>query len=126
MEVNDKMAKLSINEDFIIKGKITVRRYLDEDGNINIVGALATHYYFEEIKNIETYRYEIKGIEVLEEVFGSDDFDIVYNFKAKSLIVKNSFSNLSEEEIKNIEDNIYDEDYYLLNSNLSKEYRGGN
>lgn len=126
MEVNDKMAKLSINEDFIIKGKITVRRYLDGEGNINIVGALATHYYFEEIKNIETYRYEIKGVEVLEEVFGSDDFDIVYNFKAKSLIVKNSFSNLSEEEIKNIEDNIYDEDYYLLDSSLSKEYRGGN
>lgn len=119
------MAKLSINEEFVIKGKLTARRFLDEEGKVNIIGALATHYYFEEIKNIETYRYELKNVEVIEEIFGSDDFDIVYNFKAESMIVKNNFTNLSEKEIEDIEKNIYDGDCYLINSNLSKEQYGG-
>jgi hypothetical protein len=79
------------------------------------MGILSTHRYFEEISQIETRRYVLKGVEVFQEDFGSDDHQIAYSFTAKELIVKgideNNESLFSYEEIKKIESELYsDED----------------
>ena len=110
------MAKLIVNNKFELNGKITVRRTLENE-NLIIVGSLATHYYLEEITSLETDRFIIYKIEVFEEVFGSDDFDILYNFKARILKIK-GMSNLSIEELKAIENVIYKNNGIVRNSTL--------
>lgn len=112
------MARISVNDEYIVNGKLTVSRALDKNNEIIINGTFASHYYFEEIKSLTTYRYEIKDIEVIEELFGSDDFDIVYNFTAKEFDVREGMTNLTDKEIDYIESKIYDENGYLLNSNM--------
>lgn len=112
------MAKISVNEEYVIKGKITIRRYINENNELIILGTFATHYYFEEIKSLETYRYLVEKIDVYEELFGSDDFDIIYNFKAKKLTVKNGFSNLTDEEIAVLEADLYETNGYTKDSNI--------
>lgn len=113
------MAKIGVNKKEIVLGKLTVKRFLDEENKIVIQGSFATHKYFEEIKNIETYRLKISGIEVLEEIFGSDDFDIIYNFIAKNIEMKNSGVTYTEDEIEVVEKTLYDNEGYIKNSNLS-------
>ena len=110
------MAKLIVNNKFELNGKITVRRTLENE-NLIIVGSLDTHYYLEEITSLETDRFIIDKIEVFEEVFGSDDFDILYNFKARILKIK-GMSNLSIEELKAIENVIYKNNGIVRNSTL--------
>ena len=51
------MAKISVNDEFIVNGVLTVKRYITEDNEIAIAGTFACHYYFEEIKKLETFRY---------------------------------------------------------------------
>lgn len=118
------MAKISVNEEFLINGKLTIRRVLN-DGELTILGSFATHYYFEEIKKLESFRYLITDIEVYEEVFGTDDFDILYNFKAKNIDVKGGFTNLTESKIDTIHSNIYDEEGYVINTNISEVKNNG-
>lgn len=115
------MARISVNDEYIVNGKLTVRRFLDEEGRLITTGTFATHYYVEEINKLETYRYTITGIEIQEEVFGSDDFDIVYSFVADNIDIRNGMSNLSNEEIRAIENSIYNKEGYLLGSNLAKK-----
>lgn len=117
------MAQISINDEYIINGKLTVRRVLTDDNEVVVVGTLATHFYFEEIKKIETYRYAVTGVEVREEVFGSDDHNILYNFKAKAIDNKYGMSNLSSDLIKAIEDKMYNPDGFALDSNLNLEVK---
>lgn len=114
------MARISVNDEYIVNGKLTVSRSLNNN-EIVINGTFASHYYFEEIKSLTTYRYEIKNIEVVEELFGSDDFDIVYNFTAKDFDVRDGMTNLTDKKIDEIESKIYDEQGYLLNSNMRVE-----
>lgn len=114
------MAKISVNDEHLINGRVTVRRYKDENDNIIIEGSIATHFYIEEINTVETYRYSLTGIDVIEEIFGSDDFDIVYNFIARELQVKNNMSDLSTNEIIEIEKNIYGNEGYVLDTLLEK------
>lgn len=114
------MAQVSINDEYVVNGRLTVRRFKDENNEIKIVGTLATHYYIEEILKLETFRYSIEGIEVAEEVFGSDDFDIVYNFTADSLDIKYGISDLNNELINNIEKSIYGKQGYTLNTELER------
>lgn len=117
------MAQISVNDEYIINGKLTVQRSLTDEGDVTIIGSFATHYYFEEIKSLETFRYSIREIEVREETFGSDDFDIAYSFIAKSFDVKNDMSNLTIEEIGEIESKVYDEEGYVIGSNMSTEVK---
>lgn len=113
------MAKISVNDEYVVNGKLTISRVLNMDNEIVISGTFASHYYFEEINTLTTYRYEIKGIEVREELFGSDDFDIVYNFTAKEFDVRDgAMTNLTDKEIDAIEVDMYNEKGYLLDSNM--------
>lgn len=90
-----------------VKGRLTFETKLieDEEGKKEIVvqGQMTTHRYFEEIKKIETSRYILKGITVYNEVFGSEDFKILYNFVAEDYAIKGGETNLDEKLIKDLE-----------------------
>jgi hypothetical protein len=104
------MAEIIVNDEKIVNGRMTITRSLDISKNppvLTIVGQLETHRYFEEITILESARYRVEGITVVQESFGSDDFNIVYTFAANSLEVINGETNLSDDEIKAKEDEIY-------------------
>lgn len=105
-----------------VKGRLTFETKLveDEEGNedIVIVGSMTMHKYIDDIYKIESNRYKLKDVKVISEMFGSEDFNILYNFTAKDYEVKNGETNLSEELIAKIEKEIYKEDD-------SKSWEGG-
>ena len=107
------MAKLIINENISMNGRLSIKRSLieqEENTYVIIEGILATHYYIEELKSIESTRYLIKDIKVIEENFGSDDHDIIYSFRIGSLKVKEGETIYTYEEIEEIEKDMYKED----------------
>ena len=53
-----------------------------------ISGVLAIHDYEEEIYHIESERYILNGVSVYKESFASNEFMILYYFKADELVVK--------------------------------------
>lgn len=114
------MAKISVNDEFVVNGVLTVKRFITDEDEIVIAGTFACHYYFEEITKLETFRYSITGVEVKEEIFEADNFDIIYNFNAKAIDNKQGLSNLSNEEIIKIEEDIYGNDGYVKGTVLEK------
>lgn len=99
------------NKEHLIKGRLTFRveKVEDEHGNVELItrGKMTTHYYFEDIKKIETDRYVLKDIDVYAEEFASNDFDILYNFLIDDYDVKGGITNLSQEIISKIEEEEY-------------------
>jgi uncharacterized protein YheU (UPF0270 family) len=95
------MAKILIttdNQEVIeTQGKMTfetVKRF-DEDGDayFETIGQLAIHEYIDHIVSIESARYLLKGVDVYREVYGTDDFNILYEFtleEGTDVIVKES------------------------------------
>lgn len=51
-------------------------------------GSLITRLYIADIKTLETRRFFIEGIEVYQESFDSNNDDISYLFRAKSIRIK--------------------------------------
>lgn len=109
------MAKITLktnNSEEIVNGKMTfkISKIIDDQAMEDIVcyGKLATHKYFEEIKEIKTDRFILKGINVTDETFGTNDFNILYDFEASDWeIIENC---LSEETISKIEEEEYKND----------------
>lgn len=108
------MARLIITTDerkqYKVKGQVTFSDELVEyEGKkgVYISGKMTTHLYIDNIDRIETHRYILTGVNVIKEIFGSNDFDILYEFEAKDFIVKNGVTNLSNELIESIEQQIY-------------------
>lgn len=105
------MATIKINNTTEIKGRVSFEHsiYFDKEANEwkdgGISGTLITHKYVDDISSIETDRYIIDGCTVHTESFGSDDFNIVYQFIADSCTVKPD--TLPDEEIQKIEDEKY-------------------
>lgn len=97
-----------------VKGRLTFTTELlkDETGMeyIRVEGQMVTHKYIEDIFKIETHRYLLSNIEVYKETFGSDDFNILYEFTAKDYTIKNGATNLSNELIEEIEKEMYASD----------------
>ena len=97
-----------------VKGRLTFTTELlkDEAGMeyIRVEGQMVTHKYIEDIFKIETHRYLLSDIEVYKETFGSDDFNILYEFIAKDYTIKNGATNLSNELIEEIEKEMYASD----------------
>ncbi len=89
------MAQVKINKDRFVEGKFTVKQRLvkDEEGNSTVVvhGIFSTHDYIEELNMLESERYLIRGVEVFEETFGTNDYEITYEFSAESLTVKEDY-----------------------------------
>ena len=72
------MAKIIINNEVRANGKLSATRTLNEEKNGFIIsGVFASHLYYESIKTLESERFALSGIEVYQEAFGSDDYDIL-------------------------------------------------
>ena len=122
------MATLKINNSIEVKGKVSFSHSISpseidekqwtDDG---IMGTLVMHQYIDDIDSIESDRYLLTNCTVYKESFGSDDFDIVYNFIAESCMVKDD--PVDQNKIKEIENKKYDYEssdiylYGLSNSN---------
>ena len=65
--------------------------------SILMEGKLITKFYETDIRNLETRRYFIDGIEVYKEDFSSLTDDIIYSFRAKSIRVKYQETETPEE-----------------------------
>lgn len=112
------MAKIKItndkNEEILVSGRMTfkVSKAMDENGDDIMIclGQLTTHKYFEEIQKIETDRFILENVEVTDETFGTNDFDILYEFQVHNFgwTIKENY--LSEETIKTIEEEEYKND----------------
>ena len=61
------MANIKVNNELVVKGKVSITRKRTEENEIIIYGSFMTHIYYEEIKTLETERYLITGIDVGEE-----------------------------------------------------------
>ena len=77
------MAKLLIttdeNEVIEVQGRMTfkISKVQTDNGDILIAsGQLSMHIYIEGIVGIESARYKLTNVEIVEEVFGTNDFNI--------------------------------------------------
>lgn len=129
------MARITINDNITVNGKLTFRRTLvikkDANGNempsFEIEGVLATHLYFEQIRSLQTPRFRIDGVQVYEEDFGSDDYNILYHFTADVIdilgVEKDGITIcLYSEEMKQIEDEMYKNDHPIL-GDIGEQYK---
>lgn len=122
------MAKLVINDNLLVNGKLSFERALNEEGTAFIIqGVLSTHLYFDDIEKIDSNRFTLDGVEVYKETFGSDDYNILYHFTAKQLEVLGYKQNgatylLYGEEMKMIEDEMYKDEHPIL-GDIGKEYK---
>lgn len=119
------MAKIKItdgnNEVFEVNGRMTfkVSKAFDDVGDEIMVclGQLTTHKYFEEITKIESDRFVLENVEVTDETFGTNDFNILYDFQVNNFGWSIKEDYLSQEAINAIEKDEYknDEgDYYKM------------
>ncbi len=126
------MAKLIItnddNKEIKVEGKMTfkVSKAIKEDGTETMIciGQLATHKYFEEITKIESDRFILENVEVTDEVFGTNDFNILYEFEVHNYgwTIKEDY--LCEEAIAEIEDKEYINDEGNHYMKINDFYRG--
>lgn len=89
------MSEIKVNTEKFVNGRLTIERekiqISNEESQILIKGLFTTHEYFEEINTLESERYLLQGIEVIKESFGSNDYDIGYEFLIGNLIVKEDY-----------------------------------
>lgn len=122
------MAKIILNDEFEVNGKLSISRTLNEQGDGFIVtGTFATHLYIEDIHTLESPRYKVYGVEVFQEMFGSDDYDIVYNFQATILKIKGAIKDgigfiLYPKEMEAIEEEMYKNDHPVLGG-IGEQYK---
>lgn len=122
------MAKIIINDEVRANGKLSATRTLNEEKNGFIIsGVLASHLYYENIKSLESNRFILTGVEVYQEAFGSDDYDILYYFTAKKLILKDHIENgigyiLYSDEMRMIEEEMYKDDHPIMGG-IGKQYK---
>lgn len=114
------MAEIIINDKIRANGKFSFNRVFDSERNIvEIRGVFATHLYYEDIRSLESPRFKLKGLEIYEQSFGSDDYDILYHFIAKDFELKDVMDDgigyiLYGEEMQMIEDEMYKNDHPIL------------
>lgn len=106
------MAKIKITTEDgqVIKtqGQMTVTLDKTTDGDLICTGSLAVHEYIEAIDKIESSRFSLDGVDVYREVFGTNDFNVLYQFQLTdegNFSVKNE--TLSKEEIESILKEMY-------------------
>lgn len=122
------MAKIIVNNEVRTNGKLSATRALNEEKNGFIIsGVFASHLYYENIKTLESERFALSGVEVYQESFGSDDYDILYYFTAKSLMLKDHIEDgigyiLYSDEMRMIEEEMYKDDHPILGG-IGKEYK---
>ncbi|MGL4878008.1 hypothetical protein [Paraclostridium dentum] len=121
------MARLVITDgegnEIKVNGKMTfeVVKVLNADNEVElrVEGKMTTHKYIEDIISIESDRYLLKEIEVVREVFGSNDYDILYEF-----LVDGDSWHVKEEHL--CENAIYEIEAELYKDDESDEYNHKN
>lgn len=85
------------------QGKMTFETIKKEDENGDIyfetIGQLAIHEYIVDINKIESARYLLENVDVYREVYGTDDFNILYEFTANGIDVSVKESNMDKGKI---------------------------
>ena len=85
------------------QGKMTFETIKKEDEHGDIyfetIGQLAIHEYIVDIDKIESARYLLENVDVYREVYGTDDFNILYEFTANGIDVSVKESNLDKGKI---------------------------
>lgn len=84
------MAKIKV-DGVEVEGKVstTMASRIEDGVNVlEITGALKTEKYFEEINKIETNRFDIEGVYVYAEHYGTEENEIVYEFLAEDIKVR--------------------------------------
>ncbi len=108
------MPDIKINNRINVKGELTF--VVNKDNTIE--GQLITHGYHEIIDCLETNRYLLSDIDVYQEKFDANDYNIVYLFTAKTRHIKGGITNLDIDVIHKIDKDVYKEDY----DELIKQY----
>lgn len=84
MPENAPNEAIIINDSMVTMGvfSVSIKKEVTDKGNINVVldGVLKVPYYEQNIEKLESRRYIIKDIDVIEEYYSSDSEDIVYKF----------------------------------------------
>ena len=82
------------------QGKMTFETIKKEDEHGDIyfetIGQLAIHEYIVDIDKIESARYLLENLDVYREVYGTDDFNILYEFTANGIDVSVKESNMDK------------------------------
>lgn len=85
------------------QGKMTFETIKKEDEHGDIyfetIGQLAIHEYIVDIDKIESARYLLENVDVYREVYGTDDFNILYEFTANGIDVSVKESNMDKGKI---------------------------
>ena len=85
------------------QGKMTFETIKKEDEHGDIyfetIGQLAIHEYIVDINKIESARYLLENVDVYREVYGTDDFNILYEFTANGIDVSVKKSNMDKGKI---------------------------
>ena len=85
------------------QGKMTFETIKKEDEHGDIyfetIGQLAIHEYIVDINKIESARYLLENVDVYREVYGTDDFNILYEFTANGIDVSVKESNMDKVKI---------------------------
>lgn len=111
------MSEIKVNKEKFVNGRLTIQREkiqsTNNDLQILMKGLFTTHEYFEEIHTLESERYLLQGINVLKESFGSNDYDIGYEFFISDLIIKEDYiPNEIKELIEAMEYEEEDKEYF--------------
>lgn len=89
---NAPAEELIVNQIIKVKGNLQITIHKDINDIITIEGVLTTGYYEADIRNIETVRYFVDDVDVIEEHYDSNGDEIVYKFTAQNVIVKYQLS----------------------------------
>lgn len=85
------------------QGKMTFETIKKEDEHGDIyfetIGQLAIHEYIVDINKIESARYLLENVDVYREVYGTDDFNILYEFTTNGIDVSVKESNMDKGKI---------------------------
>ena len=96
------------------QGKMTFETIKKEDEHGDIyfetIGQLAIHEYIVDIDKIESARYLLENVDVYREVYGTDDFNILYEFTANGIDVSVKKSNMDKGKIDVLRKKEYEND----------------
>lgn len=95
VDINEEPTTIVINDRWGVSGALEVKieqnvnpDWTNANQDFIITGVLKTSFYERNITKIESRRYIIDGIEVLEEQYESTSEDILYKFKSDNFRVK--------------------------------------
>lgn len=94
------------------QGKMTFETIKKEDEHGDIyfetIGQLAIHEYIVDINKIESARYLLENVDVYREVYGTDDFNILYEFTANGIDVSVKESKMNKGKIDTLRKKEYE------------------